>query len=146
MNRKFIYRVDHFLPPQDTGLGQYGFCVYLDRDFASQTLDKKIDSKVQEDFQKRTKEMIVKKVFSDEYILPPFMFVEDSLLVQSFHVPGNASDLGVDWNTIHSLKKDDCFRNYLEYSPHNVDSMNQAFTLLSLFTYWVDCAEATLES
>lgn len=145
MERSFLYRVEGFTPPKKGNeMGGYGFSVYLDRKFAIDARQKIIVPKTQERFQEIGKE-IIKKLFSNEYIKPPYSFVEDSLLVQSFHVPGDACDLGSDWGNIDSLKDEKSFRNFIEYHPHNVDNVRQAYALFSIFSNWVNYSEALMQ-
>jgi hypothetical protein len=146
MEREMVYRLEHLLPPQDEGLGRYGFCAYLSTSFAERAVRMELGHEVQTRFQERSKDIIVKRIYGDRYVKDPFMFVEGTLLVQSFHVPGDACSLGVDWHGIDRARKGDGkFRSDLEYGPHNVDGMKQAFALASLFTYYIECAEASLD-
>lgn len=85
-------------------------------------------------------------MFSKQYIESPYTFVEDSLLVQSFHVPGNACDIGIDWREIDSLKDEKSFKNLISYHPHNIDNIKQTYALFSIFSNWIDYTEALLQS
>ncbi len=147
MKRKFVYEVQEFVPPDGSiHLGAYGFGVYLDRGFARKVKDFVLDEVdfVQNRFQEMGEKLIVRRLFRKEggYIRKPYDFVEDSLLIQSIHVPGNACDLGVAWAQIEDIENERVRKNWLEYNPHNVDSMAQAFALFSLFTKWVDWSKA----
>lgn len=145
MERNFIYKVEGFSPPQKgREMGGYGFSVYLIRDFAKRARQKIITSETQERFQEIARENIIKRLFSNKYFKPPYSFVEDSLLVQSFHVPGDACDIDADWMEVDSLKDEKSFRNFIEYHPHNVDNFRQAYALFSIFSEWVEYAEALL--
>lgn len=138
-----LYRVTGLIPRADISLGRYGFGIHLDSKFAKRTLDKREMSRTQERISQNFKTDILERLFPKDkkWLLPPFHFVEDSLLVQSIHVPGDACDLGIDWSDIDELKREQPYRT-LTYGPHNVDSMQQAYGLLTLFTEWINIAEA----
>lgn len=138
-----LYRIISLTPRTDIAMGRYGFGIYLDRAFAQRARAADFGPETQQRMQDEAKSQILRKLFKEKYIHPPFMFVDDSALVQSFQVPGDACQLGIDYRTIEDLKDSDG-RN-LEFSPHNVDCMQQSFGLLCLFTQWVDWVEATIE-
>lgn len=76
----------------------------------------------------------------------PFTFFEDSLLVSNIRVPENACGLDIDHREIDetpgSYGGDAKLKRALGWYPHNVDSMSQAFALLSLWLMWLDIVEA----
>lgn len=59
-------------------------------------------------------------------------------LVHWIDVPGGACSLGLEWEEAESLSRNDHLENWIEHQPHNVDSHRQAYTLLSLFTFWAN--------
>jgi hypothetical protein len=76
-----------------------------------------------------------------------FYFVENegkpTLLLQYCQVPGNACDLGMDVDDIKRLQEEirngknfDSIMNWIEYGPHNVDNIPQAYSLLSAWLHW----------
>jgi len=107
----------------------------LDANFARQAKNFVADDVVQNRFQEFGKDWIIKRLFKkDKFIRDPYMFVENSLLVQSIHVQGDACDLRTDWGEIEYLDRENSLREQIQYSPHNVDSVYQAYALFSLFS------------
>jgi len=136
MKRHFVYEVQEFIPPDESRhLGGHGFGIYLDANFARQAKNFVADDVVQNRFQEFGKDWIIKRLFKkDKFIRDPYMFVENSLLVQSIHVQGDACDLRTDWGEIEYLDRENSLREQIQYSPHNVDSVYQAYALFSLFS------------
>jgi hypothetical protein len=154
----FLYRVQGFVPPakDETRMGMYGFGIELDLEFAKRAFGKELSDKVHERFQERGKE-IVRRTFQKYNFIPePYFFSGNengavsslrgnrTFLASSFIVPGDACSLDLDWMESSHLKEEKPHQNFIEYSPHNVDSMQQAYTLFSLFAKWADIVEATI--
>lgn len=139
-----LYRILNLNPRNDQALSRFGLGVYLDNSFAQKLLNKKESDRIQQGMQTRATEEILRRQFpKDKYFHLPYNFVEDSLLVQSFHVPGDATTISIAWNDVEYLKRDTTKKSLL-YDPYNIDSQQQAFGLLCLFTQWVDWAEARM--
>jgi len=145
MKVEFLYRVEDFSPPLESGkLGGYGFNIHLDREFARRTKQKTIEDAIQERLNEIEKDNIVKRLFPRSLITPPYHFVDNSLLVSSFHVPGDDCELGLSHVEVESLDKEDKHSNSVKLHSHNVDNYQQAYALFSLFTNWIDYAESWL--
>jgi len=142
MKTGFIYRIENFSPPLDFWeQGGYGFYIHLDRDFVRGTKQKTVEYELQERLQEIGKDKIVKILFPSRLIKPPYHFLDNSLLVRSIHVPGDNCEIGINYNQLESLDKENSSDNSIKFSPHNVDNRIQAYALLSLFIKWVDYAE-----
>src|SRR3990167_912896 len=154
----FLYRIEGFVPPSrgETRMGMYGFGVKLDLDFAKQAFQNELSDKFYEVIKSRG-ERIVRSVFPrDKYIHEPYLFAGNengipsilngnrTFLANSFIVPGNACSLNLDRDETSRLTEKNPYPNYVEYSPHNVDSIDQSYALLSLFMTWFDAVDATL--
>lgn len=82
----------------------------------------------------------------------PFSFFENSngnltYLLRWVGVPGDACDLGLEGTELNNLR--DFFEGkhnfpppWIEYTPHNVDSVYQAYALTSAWLAWATFAEA----
>lgn len=135
------YIIQGFRPPADKGqVAGYGFSVGLTKEFA----DKAASIEMSEDQYNRI-HSVGNALITREFgytIFPPYEFVEvdgkRTFLVQHCRVPGSACDLGCAPSNFKSLQDGDL----LEYYPHNVDHMFEAYTLLSLWLKWWDIANA----
>ena len=104
-------------------------------DFAKKAYETKLEEKVRNHFITEAKE-IIKRTFPKEMISKhetPYIFPEDSCLVQICQVPGNACDIGLDIMDMDLIKTGDIDVNY---TPHNVDMLIQQYALLSIFLNW----------
>ena len=81
----------------------------------------------------------------------PYHFIEESPLIQGVNVPGDAADLSLDefWRDEF---QSDSWRELIKtgekqelppvsYTPHNIDTKDQAFCLLSLWLNWANTAK-----
>jgi hypothetical protein len=66
-------------------------------------------------------------------------FWNDTAFLTSMSVEGNCACFGVSGNILESDWSD---QDVIVYSGHNIDYKEQAFDLLTIFTYWVDIVEA----
>lgn len=145
MKVEFLYRVENFSPPLEPGkLGGYGFNINLDREFARKAKQKTIEDKIQERLNEIARDNIVKRLFSSSLVTQPYHFVDNSLLVGSFHVPGDDCELGLSNVEVESLDIENEHSNSVKLHTHNVDNYQQAYTLFSLFTNWIEYAESWL--
>ena len=148
----FVYRIEGYSPSK-TGFGmQFGFSTSLDIELAKKAYQTEITEKLHDKFQEMAKLIIINSGLAgkDESIRKPYSFVrkEDNNLTNLLHfctVPGNSCDLGLDINRIYELKKDSDLKNWISYDPHNVDSIYQAYALLSIWLYWAETMQAILK-
>ncbi len=153
----FLYRLEGFTPPNERGSGRYGFGIKLNLDFAKKAFGNELPEPAYEGLIKRG-ERVVGAIFPNEgkYLHEPYMFTKndngkpaslrgkDTFLANSFIVPGNACSLVLGWGEQELITIPKSYKNYVEYSSHNVDSMEQSYALLSLFTTWFEATDATL--
>ena len=156
IKRRFIYEVSGFFPYMDNGRllsGGFGFSVYLDRDIARKALAMELPKEGNLNYTGR-QILIDSLKFSafeleEDFIHEPYHFLknDDGKLTSLLHwvdVPGDACDLGLHPEEIEELKEDD-YKGWVEYHPHNVDSLSQAFSLLSLFIYWANTMNTVVD-
>ncbi len=133
----YFYRIHSFFPPEELRLGQYGFNIWLDKSFAKKAFDRKLEEKVRDNLIINAKE-IIKRTFPQDMISAhetPYIFLEDSCLVQVLQVPGDACDIGLDISMIDYIKAGEIDVNY---TPHNIDMQIQQYALLSIFLNWAN--------
>jgi hypothetical protein len=149
--RKYVYEVPAILPLEDAGVGGYGFHTYLDSDLAIKARREIMKPQAYDQF-KTEGTKIVQSFFSQKYKGMPYGFAEDSWLVRGMFVPGDACDLsfnesalenflGSGWEKVNSGKNNPI---WLDYSPHNVDSIKQAQCLRELFLNWANITNICL--
>lgn len=118
----------------------------VDADFVSRCLNHKLERKNQESFNNFGIQ-ILRNIFNYKegfFLHDPFFFINDTLLIQGVQVPGNAC--GVDLESIDAVLNGGFkISNVVNYLPHNVDSITQAYSIAVLFNKWVQCAEATMK-
>jgi len=78
---------------------------------------------------------------------PRLNFWDDRCLLTNISVPGNACGLDMDPRDYDYVKQENPLPEFqrVRLLPHNVDSMLQAVSLISLFTGWAECACAIAE-
>jgi hypothetical protein len=138
---RYAYRIEGLEPPLERGRpGGYGdFGIFLDREFALKAKQNTIGEKVQNRLQEIANNNI-KRMFFRQLIGPPYSFLNDSMLITSCQVPGdNNCSLLIDRSQIDSLENVSD-KSELHYYTHNVDDINQAYGLVSLFTRWCEYA------
>ena len=149
---KPFYVISGFVPPSkgETRMGMWGFSAGLNLDLAKKAFSEEITDKAYERFTKRGEELVKSLGLAgeDHGIYPPYSFVrnkEDKLtfLLQYLQVPGNATQLGTDWQSIEGLDGEHSYEKLFEYHPHNVDNIYQAGGLLSLWINWAEGIYAT---
>ena len=156
IKRRFVYEVSGFFPYMDNGRllsGGFGFSVFLDRDIAR----KAFETELPEDCNLNDigRQILVDCMrfssyeLDESFIREPYHFLknDDGKLTSLLHwvgVPGDACDLGIDHEEIEDLKIND-YKGWVEYHPHNVDTLSQASFLLSLFIYWANTMNMVLD-
>ena len=158
MKRDFIYQIPIIVPFEGDKypkLGGYGFDIWMDGNFAIDARKMKMEERIFTKFQKDGEEIIKrfrlgKRMFREQ----AYQFFDNSWLLRSATVPGNACDLSFD--NINDFGGHG-FEGYLKgleeakeyckerYVPHNVDSFKQAMTLRELWLHWADIARALVD-
>jgi hypothetical protein len=149
--RKYVYEVPAIVQLENVGPGGYGFHVYLDSDLAIKARKEIINPNALKNFEEEGVK-IVRTFFGKSYKNMPYSFAEDSWLVRGMFVPGDACDLsfsqynleeflGSGWKRMNEKGNKPI---WVDYSPHNVDSMNQAMCLRELFLNWANTANSCL--
>lgn len=127
-------------------MGSYGFAIGLDPKYAKRFYEKEITQQQSDNLDRHGKK-IVRDIFDleeESFINTPYHFLKNekgnlTLLLQWCSVIGNTCDLGIDGMNLDRIKRwqDD---SLIEYEPHNVDTLHQAFGLLTLWNEWAAIA------
>ncbi len=126
----------------------WGPSAKLSVDFAKKARETPLDK----EFYKRIQEIglgIIKDYFEPvlaEDVKIPYVFMEESFLLNYASVPGNACDLGLEHfcqNQFFNNELDGIFS--VRYTPHNVDSQVQASCLISLWLNWANSTKILVE-
>lgn len=129
---KPVYRIMGWSRRNDITLGSCIFSVELDARFAEKARNFHFEK--QHRFEKQIREIV-------GYKYARATFLNGTAFLSSMAVEGNSACLGVSGNILDS---DWSGRDVIIYNGHNVDSKVQAFDLLTIFTHWVDVAEALI--
>jgi hypothetical protein len=116
----------------DISLGSCCFSINLDLDFAKKTRDFKFDH--QRKFEENVRELVGYK-----YVRTTFL--DDTLFLRSFSVEGNCACMGVCGGILDRNWDNE---RVITYNGHNIDSKEQAYDIMTVFSYWVDTAEIFL--
>jgi hypothetical protein len=125
-----VYKIIGWSRRKDIDLGSCVFSIELDARFAEKARNFHFEN--QHIFEERIREIV-------GYKYARATFLNNTGFLRSMSVEGNCACLGVSGNLLDSDWSD---RDVIVYNGHNVDSKAQAFDLLTIFTYWVDIAEA----
>ena len=141
--RNFIYSIDGPTPPEKGELGHWGFDIILDGNFARKMREKYPNEEVKARLNGEGRIIIARYGLEKMGNITPYDFLSGSWLPNSFRVPGNACDLGLECSdreelTNTRLGEIEKGLRPVTYTPHNVDGRDQAFCLLSLFTHWAN--------
>lgn len=111
--------------------GQDDFSVYLDGDFARETLQ--LDEEYRDSMNS-----LGEKILEDYSFLQkePYRFGKNGMLVTSIHLGNNGKWIA----TTDSIDSD-----YIQYDSHNIDTAEETVALQELFGRWVKSAEALLQ-
>ena len=145
-------KIVNFMPrlDEDAHTSGHNFSIGLRKQFARRALDNKLPEKGLENFQKIGEDIVLKLFRTTGSIISPYEFFKHesgkkSSLINSVNVPGtNGCYLLAQQTKLKELDQIDEHNLYLEYNPHNIDTVTQAYALLSLFTYWEDTMECVL--
>lgn len=126
------------LHPAEGMFSAYNFRIELKGDFARRLMGIELPEKENINLNKRLTE-VLQRIFPERKmwmtgINHPLGFYGKSCLLMQCCVPGDATDLGIDGSDQDKLVKKDI----VLYLPHNVDSIKQAYGLLSLWTLWYE--------
>ena len=150
----FIYRIDPIVP---VTRGPFRMCPVgadLDYDFAVKARSTEMSEEIRNKFVEIGND-ITNKFFDTKKIgrETSYHFVKESWLLQYCTVPGNACDFGLEHNAQHDFLEDfertkqqqNLLRDFpISYTPHNVDTINQATCLLSLWLEWANLTKSFL--
>jgi hypothetical protein len=120
--------------------------VVLSLPFAQRCLSTPLTDRAVLTLERRCRELVVGRAMPgrDDTTRPILRWERDSLLLQGVEVPGvNGCWLNMSEDAA-SLGMRAAPEDGLSYTTHNVDSMAQAFCLLSCWLHWVNGAAATL--
>jgi hypothetical protein len=127
---KPVYRIFGWSRRGDIDLGSCVFSIELDARFAEKA--RKFSFEKQRAFENLVRDNV-------GYKYARAAFLADTAFLRSMEVEGNCACLGVsgdildsDWSKLEVIK----------YEGHNVDSKEQAYDLLTIFTYWIDFVDA----
>jgi hypothetical protein len=111
--------------------GQDDFSVYLDGDFARETLQ--LDEEYRDSMNS-----LGEKILEDYSFLQkePYRFGKNGMFVTSIHLGNNGKWIA----TTDSIDSD-----YIQYDPHNIDTAEETVVIQELFGRWVKSAEALLQ-
>jgi len=147
---KPFYVIDGFSCRSDLDMSAYDFSIGLNADFAMKAYCKEITELAFNKLDKIAKKML-KTIKLDSSFIYPYKFLENekgkpTLLLQWCNVPGDACDLGIDGFKLDFIKKGKLSQNEMViYNPHNIDSMKQAYALLSIWLNWSNFAYANID-
>ncbi len=145
-SRKFIYEIPSLFPIEGEGPSGYGFCTSLDPDFAILARSTRMEKGILERLQRKGEEVTGKYFSTGDK--RPYKLIEDSFLLHFVDVPGNACSLSLSLDCMETLLSREEWRdnapNFVEYIPHNIDSLPQAQCLLALWLHWANTANLLL--
>ena len=133
---KALYRVTGWSKRADLDIcmGACCFSIELDARFAEKIRESKLLHEHQSNFERH-----IRGIVGYEYARASFW--KDTAFLHSMAVEGNCACLGVGGAEID---KDWGGLDVVTYNGHNVDSKIQAYDLLTIFSCWVETAEALL--
>jgi len=147
---KCFYTISGFLPPYDTSspLGGYGFSIGLNAKFAKKCIEFKVNDYVNERVISDGKNVHT-RIFNYCHCNPYHFIIDEKNdnytgLLNFVTVSGNACDLGICGSTIDDIMKMND-NDLVEFHSHNVDSIKQAYALLSLWLFWYDFIYSNLD-
>jgi len=136
MNKEFHYSVEGFYPRASTDFrDRFNFTLYLDRNISKLIKGISIDEKIRKRFQEIGQEDL-KNMGKKWY--EPYLFHENSLLISQINIESDGRWLASSRDDILELDKEKPFNNFVRYNSHNIDTPEQAYALLALFTRWLD--------
>lgn len=143
-----LYRIEGFQYQGKGDVHAHSFNIHLDSEFARKAFQTELPEHIYEELDGQGKE-IIKKINPKGFMPTPiydFYTKEKGLssLLCFTKTIGDACELGLDAGEFDDLIKKSSGPT-IAYSYHNIDSLRQKVTLLSLFLNWVDTAELLIE-
>lgn len=140
------YQIVGFTPPAPDQMCGWGFEIVLALAFAQRCAATLRPEGTHRTLERRARELVLARAMTSREMHPPvFRWVEGSLLLQGVEVPGvngcwlNMSEDALALQHAHPDPSDG-----LSYTTHNVDSMAQAYCLLSCWLHWMRGAASAL--
>lgn len=125
------------------GRGAYGIRVYLLRSFAERVMGFILDPKDRDDLQRVAREQVLELLWPQRKShVTPFIFYEDTPLVQNFCAEQDERRLGANADDIAGRGN----KEWIIYNPKNVDDTRCAYALLGLVTIWADYVDHVLRT
>lgn len=149
IKKEFIYSIRGFSPPAkgDNNMGAWGFATKINGKVADELFKTILSEEEYETIQKIGR-LIIEGYKFDSKFIRPYDFVKNkdgklTFLLHCCDVPGNACSL--DLERVDLSQENPHIKPWLEYIPHNVDTMPQAAALLSLWLKWADAARGSIK-
>ena len=143
-----IYRLEGLQHQGEGDVHAHSFNIHLDSDFARKAFQTELPEHVYDELNKQGED-VIKRINRNGFVPTPiYSFYNNkkgrSLLLCFTKTIGDACELGLD-----NSEFEDLFKKYSDktilYSYHNIDSLSQKVSLLSLFVNWVDIAELLIK-
>lgn len=119
-------------------MGANGFCIRLEAETVNKMAKAKMTPATYTRFQEMAGTIAIGAGLSRDLYETRISFLEGTCLLTSWSVTGNCTCMGMDGNTKESIHGSGLSRGYVEYNPHNVDTRDQAYCLLSIFLLWIE--------
>ncbi len=160
MDDNFIYKIPVLVPP--SGLADWNFAIDLDLDFAKRARERHLDLDFYDYLNKQGNDII--NNFEGLKAEPgnrPYKFFRNSFLLLFIDGLGDSSNLGLEtgyinyfsqkeWKTkklenfsFHDIR---CSSDKVIYTPHNVETSENAQCLLNLWLNWANSTKIFLKS
>jgi hypothetical protein len=123
-----LYAIDHFSTERDQGMGMYGCSITLDAEVVKHLLKTKRNPKAP--MLEMLQERLVRSL--PKHSDPSIRFYEDTWLLIGMTVGGQCACMGIDGG----FDPDKASRSGIRYSPHNIDSVQQAAAIVSAWLLW----------
>ncbi len=117
------------------------FGIYLDRDFAQEMFDAKLDPGRQGQMQRNGYETLLRLGGINR---TPYDFMEDTAFVRRFHLGGNGVWLSTETSLAEMIGKSHR-EGPIEFHSHNIDTLHQQRRLLALVDLWAEHAHLLIE-
>ena len=127
-----VYRIIGFERRSDIVLGSCNFSIQLDIDFAKKTRKIRVDREFHQRFQEIIQEIV-------GYQHARTNFLNRIVFLKNFSIQGDCACMGISGNKIDS---EWIHIPCITYHGHNIDSKQQAYDLLTIFTYWVEVIQS----
>ena len=135
------YRINNFIPPLD--FSDWGLTIDVPQELLVLALQTPRPDYLDEIcLQKSMEALISSRLGLEKNVGKHFTFYEDTVLLEQCKVGGDECYLYLDTFDKRALVDNpDSLDGWVRYYNHNVEKMNQAVCLLSLWTYWYSILE-----